>query len=114
MAITAQLLRENGACKDQVDTFESERPDGAEVTLENCLRAGELGLDFEFAAYALLLPEALRVFCAATEGPLRVYRAAIEEAGPVYDAATKEAWRVYDTACATAFHAAFHAGEKEV
>ena len=54
MKITARLLRSKGACPDQVAIFVKEWPEGAEVTLPNCLRAAELGLDFDWAADNLL------------------------------------------------------------
>ena len=101
-SITAQMLRDRGACNDQVNIFAAEWPGGAEVTLENCLRAAELGFNFDWVANVLLPSEARQV-----------YAAAIDEALRVHYAATKEALRAYRAACATAFHAAFHAGETE-
>ena len=44
--ITLRMLR--GACKPQRAIFKSEWPSGAEATLENVLRAVELGLDLEW------------------------------------------------------------------
>lgn len=46
--ITADWLREVGACMDEVSVFEGEWPRGAEVTEENVLRAQELGLDIDW------------------------------------------------------------------
>ncbi len=43
--ITKQWLQENNACENQVQTFETEWPNGAEITLENCLRAIKLELN---------------------------------------------------------------------
>ena len=121
-SITAQMLRDRGACNDQVNIFAAEWPGGAEVTLENCLRAAELGFNFDWAANVLLPSEARQVYRAATKEawraydaaraatvePLRDYYAATKEARRVLDAAraaTKEAWRAYDAATKEAWRA---------
>jgi hypothetical protein len=44
--IKLRMLR--GACPEQREIFEAEWPSGAEATLENVLRAVELGLDLEW------------------------------------------------------------------
>ena len=48
--ITAKMLRGRGACKDQIDTFEQTWPDGAELTLDNLIRAAKLDLSIEWFA----------------------------------------------------------------
>ena len=50
MKITHEYLVGLGASCEQLDTFSEEWPDGAEVTLDNCLRAAELGLDLDWLA----------------------------------------------------------------
>ena len=54
--ITLRMLR--GACAGQKRLFRSEWPAGAEATLENVLRAQELGLDLPWGADHLFTPEA--------------------------------------------------------
>jgi len=54
--ITLRMLR--GACAGQKRLFRSEWSAGAEATLENVLRAQELGLDLQWGADHLFTPEA--------------------------------------------------------
>jgi hypothetical protein len=54
MKITAKMLEDKGACKDQIDIFREEWPRGATVTKKNALRAVELGLDIYWAAERFL------------------------------------------------------------
>ena len=65
--ITLRMLR--GACAKQRRLFRSEWPKGAEATLENVLRAQELGLDLQWGAEHLFTPEA-RAEYARQEAPL--------------------------------------------
>ena len=74
--VTAKWLLSLGACTDEVKRFRDEWPRGCAVTLTNALRAVELGLDFDWLAYAAL-PDATR----------EAYRKAI---APVLVAALKE------------------------
>jgi hypothetical protein len=48
-----------GACKKQKAIFKAEWPDGAPATLENVLRAVELGLDLQWGADHWFTSEAL-------------------------------------------------------
>ncbi len=57
MKITKELLESHGACKEQIEIFAREWPEGVEVTEEACLRAAELGLHLEWAASELLTPK---------------------------------------------------------
>ena len=54
--ITGEMLR--GACKEQREVFVQEWPDGAEVTIENVLRAVELGLHLSWGTKKWFTPEA--------------------------------------------------------
>ncbi len=54
MKITKEFLESKDACADQAVLFAKEWPEGAEVTLDTCLRAAQIGLDFGWAATALL------------------------------------------------------------
>ncbi len=65
MRITAELLRAEEAC--HVEVFEAQWPDGCDVTLENCeIAFGELGMDVDWAASALLSSSACEEYLAAT------------------------------------------------
>lgn len=48
MKITANMLRELDARERQIEVFIIEWPNGAVVTLKNCVRALELGLDLDW------------------------------------------------------------------
>lgn len=52
--ITAQELRDMGACEHTVSKLEAEWPEGAEITLPTCIRAAELRADFYWLASRLL------------------------------------------------------------
>ena len=63
--ITAELLRSKGACDEQVRKFASRWPKGGKVTLNACLEAATLGLNFDWAAQNLLSPTPLKAYDAA-------------------------------------------------
>ena len=93
MRITAAMLREKNACADQVKIFESEWPNGANVTLKNCRRAFELGLSLDWAAENLL------------SAPARAtYQSARATAEATYQSAIAPAEATYQSAIATAFY----------
>ncbi len=59
MRITAELLRDKGACTFDIKRFEKQWPDGCNVTRKNCeIAFGPLGMDVNWAAGGLLSPEA--------------------------------------------------------
>ena len=64
--ITAEILREKGASCSQVAIFKKEWPHSGSVTLRNCLRAVELGLDIDWFAYHFLSATALEAYLKAT------------------------------------------------
>ena len=84
MKITAKKLRKLKACKEQVEIFEKEWPQGCRVTLKACRRAVELGLDLNWAVGHIL------------SAPARA----------AYMEAEAPAWAVYEEATAPAFYRA--------
>jgi hypothetical protein len=54
MKITATKLRKLKACEEQVARFEREWPQGANVTVQHCNRAVEIGLDLDWLAEHML------------------------------------------------------------
>lgn len=68
--ITAAWLRRRRACPEQVHTFAKEWPDGAEITLENLLRAATLNLNLDWFGQHIL-PPSLRAEYQRQATPLR-------------------------------------------
>ena len=56
MKVTTEMLQDLNACKDHVVVFETEWPDGMDVTRDSLQRAFELDLDVEWLL-ANLCPE---------------------------------------------------------
>ena len=85
MKISAQMLRDKGACADQVATFvELFGEGGGNVTLARCRRAAKAGLSFDWAT-GLLSSEARanygRALAPARAGYSRtLYKRAVAEA----------------------------------
>ena len=52
--ITADWLRQQGGCEDQVTKFAAEWPAGAEITQSNLMRAANLRLDIDWLALRVL------------------------------------------------------------
>ena len=102
MRITAAMLREKNACAEQVKIFESEWPNGANVTLKNCRRAFELGLSLDWAVENLLSATAWATYQSAIAPARATYEAAIAPARATYQAARATAWATYDAAIAPA------------
>jgi len=73
MTITSDFLREHDACEDQVLIFEAEWPDGAELTLDNLLRAAELGLDIWWLALTVLHISTRARFCSSVHPAYEKY-----------------------------------------
>ena len=100
MKITADMLRERGACEEQVLVFEKEWPKGTDVTLEAALRAVELGLDLEWFAASFLSGEAWEAYQKATAPSLEAYWKAKDTAWEAYEKATApalvEAWKMQE------------------
>ena len=96
MKITREYLVSLGASCEQLDAFSAEWPDGAEITLENCLRAAELGLDLDWLAEKMFPARAWEA-----------YRQATAPAREAYRQATAPAWEAYERARATEFYKIF-------
>ena len=67
--VTAEMLRKRGAGCHELSRFQAEWPKGAEVTLENLLRAAELDLDLLWWVLNCL-PAPLRAALARQMAPL--------------------------------------------
>ena len=91
MKVTAQMLRDNGACEYQVKIFEKEWPDGTRITKKACLRAAELELDLDWFAVQFL-----------TKRHLKAYDKADATAMEVCNKALAPAWEAYEKARALA------------
>ena len=93
MKITIRMLR--GACEEQVYLFRDTFPCGAEVTLENCLKAAAAGLDISWAAERFLTAPAWAEYKNAAA------------AAAEYKNAAAAAWAEYKKAAAAAFYELF-------
>lgn len=102
MKITSDMLRRAYACSAQLEMFEREWPEGAEVTLANVQRAAELDLDLGWFATLFFSSEAfVKRFCAAEAA--RLVKAAAEDAArDAYEKAVAPARAVFDKATAPA------------
>ena len=96
MKITRKMLKAWEACPDQVDTFASEWPRGAEVTRENVDRAVELGLNVEWLAERVLDGNALAEYERVTAAALAEYDRARDAALAKYDRAAAPAIAEYE------------------
>lgn len=82
MVITAKQLEDLKACKNELALFTIHFGECAEVALENCLEAAELGLNIDWLAKQVLS----------------------DEARVEYEKAIVSAWAKYDEATAIAFY----------
>ena len=96
------------ACLDQVATFATEWPDGAEISAANIMRAVELGLDLDWWAERHLSTPALAAYKAEKAQALAAHKAATAPAWAAYKAATAPAWAAYEAATAQALIAALN------
>lgn len=102
MKVTAEMLQQANVCRDGLEIFEREWPEGAEVTLANVQRAAELHLDLAWFAYNCFTARALRAFCDAT--------AHVRQA---FNEVTAPAWKAY-TAAVIAAQDAFGKSEESL
>lgn len=65
--LTVEILKSLGACRDGIEDFAKEWPNGAEVTVENVLRAMELEMDFDWFVDDALPLEAVKEFDTRTD-----------------------------------------------
>src|SRR3990167_3823589 len=105
MKITHEYLVGLGASCEQLDTFSEEWPDGAEVTLDNCLRAAELHLNLDWLAEKMFPARALEAYRQATAPALEAYEQAIAPAWEAYQRAKAPAREAYEQAIAPAWEA---------
>ena len=105
MKITREYLVGLGASCEQLDTFSDEWPDGAEITLDNCLRAAELGLDLDWLAEKMFPAPALEAYEKATAPAFEAYEKARATAWEAYRQATAPAWEAFEKAIAPALEA---------
>ena len=105
MKITAAMLRKHGACKEQVEIFRREWPDGAVVNRTNALRAVALELDVNWVALELLSGAALVQYRKAAGAADTQYRKAVDAAWSQYQKA--EAGGAALAACRKAQEAAW-------
>ncbi len=96
--ITARMLRMLGACESQVTVFEDEWPKGAEITVANCIRAGQLCLNVDWLITSGCRSQALEAYEAATAPALATYEAATAPARATYEAARAQARSDYEAA----------------
>ncbi len=97
MKITVQMLRNAGACREQIEVFEREWGRGGNVTLERCLRAAALHLDFDWASKRFLRAPAEEAFRKAIDQAKEAYRKAIAPAKEAYQKAI--AWAFWKAVC---------------
>ena len=112
--MTARMLREKGACSDQVDIFAAEWPKGGRVTRHALIRAAELHLNLDWFASTFLPAPAWAAFKQAKATASAAFDRAKATASAAFDkraafnrlAAFKKsmapAWAAYDRATATA------------
>ena len=73
MKITKQWLIAAHACHSQVEIFDEEWPNGAEITLENYLRAAELDLDLDWLAKNMFFASTQEAYCKAVARARKAY-----------------------------------------
>ena len=105
MKITREYLVGLGASYEQLDTFSDEWPDGAEITLDNCLRAAELRLNLDWLAEKMFPAPALEAYEQATAPALEAFEQAKAQALEAYLQARATALEAYEKATAPALEA---------
>jgi len=98
MKITIAQLKKLKACDDQVELFKATFGASAEVTLENCLIAAKVELDFDWAARNLLNPAQKAAYEAAKAQARAAYEAAEAPVRAAYEAAEASARAAYAAA----------------
>jgi hypothetical protein len=102
MIITAQMLRDKGACSDQVAQFAELFPYGTRVNLRACRRAAKEELDLDWFADHFLTATALAAYKQATAPAWTAYKQAKAPALAAYKQATAPALADYEQAMAIA------------
>lgn len=98
ITITIDWLNERKACEDQVDLFRTTFGGSAEVTRDNLVRAGDVGLNLVWLAKRTLTPSQCRAFDEAVAEPGRIFGEAVSEARRIRDETTAEPLRIFDEA----------------
>ena len=104
MIITTKLLERKDACISQVELFQATFGDEAEVTLENCLRAAAVGLDFDWAAQHLLSATARKQYNETVAPARKQYDETVAPARKQYDETVAKARKMFDEARGRAFY----------
>ena len=102
MRITLAMLKEKGACTEQVAEFARRFGDGVEVTESVCVSVASV-FDWEWAAQHFLTAAAEAAYSEATAPAGAAYSEARAAAGAAYNEATAAAWTAYSEARAAAF-----------
>ena len=105
MKITREYLVGLGASCEQLDTFSDEWPDGAEITLDNCLRSAELRLNLDWLAEKMFPAPAREAYEKARATAWEAYEQATAPAWEAFKKARATAWEAFEQATATAWEA---------
>ena len=113
--ITAQMLRDKNACKNQVTIFEAEWPEGVEISQAAIHRAIELRLDLDWFVFHLATATAWKAYREVEARARRAYGEATASAWQEYQKAGGKAWatawRIFNETRAMAICAAFDVQE---
>ena len=90
--ITVKMLREAEACEDQVELFAQAFGTSARVTLKNCRKASDAGLDLDWAAGGLLSAPALKAYEEVMAPALKAYEEVRAPAQKAYEEARARAF----------------------
>jgi hypothetical protein len=94
--ITSSMLRAKNACKKEVAIFESEWPDGLEVTETVADRVIELGLSVGWVVKNFLKASAWAEYNRVTTSAWAEYNRVTTSAWAEYERVTAPAWAVYN------------------
>ena len=101
MKITAELLRENGACGEQVALFAATFPAGGTTCARNLRKAAKAGLAIEWLAQLIPADRRAEYYKACAPAWAEYYKACAA-AWAKHDKACAAARAEYDKACAAA------------
>src|ERR1700693_3758700 len=102
MFLTAKILKDKGACEEQVALFEKYFPKGGKVTVEKCVKVAHL-FNFDWAAQNLFLSSASVKYEKARAPASAKYEKARASASAKYKKATAPASSEYAKARASAW-----------
>ena len=91
-------------CKAQLDLFKELFPDGAEITLENCRRAMDGGMNVTWLLRNCLPPPAWEAYEAARVRAWMALQKATVPTGAVYVSVRDQGWIAYEEAKAQALY----------